>query len=129
MKFVITETYRGDKIFPDLNDLLHEACRDPRAYARMKRQCEYIVQDAVRQQIRGYKVAGKCKLNIIWGEPNKGQKRDYDNIVSAGRKIIHDALQKCNVIENDNPDYLLYGDNEFVYADRPYIIVDIVECL
>ena len=129
MRFVIKQKYRGDKIFPDLNDLLHEACRNPKAYAKMKRECEYIVQDAVRVQLGAWKPQGKCRLDIIYCEPNRGQRRDYDNIVGATRKIVCDALQKCGVIKNDNPDYLLYGSNEFTYGDEPYISVDIVECL
>lgn len=127
MKFVITRKYWKDKIFPSLNDLLHQASRNPRAYSRVKSECETIVIDAIRTQIRGYKATSRVRLDIVWGEPNKGQIRDFDNIVSAGRKIICDALVKLKVIEDDKPQYLAYGNNEFVYVDKPFIEVNIIE--
>ena len=125
--FIIKGTYYNEKCFPGLNDLLHEAERHPKAYNKMKRDYEFIAINAIRRYLRGYKAQGKIALHYTFGEPNKGQKRDYDNIVAAARKIINDALVKTKTIQDDNPNYLGYGTNKFVYTDTPFIRVEIEE--
>lgn len=127
MKFIIEGSYFGEKCFPGLNDLLHEAERHPNAYNQMKRQYETIAVNAIRRYLRGWKAKGQIVLHYEFGEPRKGNKRDYDNIVSAGRKIINDALTKTGTIKDDSPKYLGYGSNQFVYTDSPYIAVEIEE--
>ena len=103
IKFIIKGAYYGDKCFPGLNDLLHEAERHPNAYNQMKRQYQMIAINAIRRDLRGYKAKGLIALHYTFGEPNKGNRRDYDNIVAAGRKIINDALTKTKTIEDDSP--------------------------
>lgn len=127
MKFVIKGAFYKDKCFPGLNDMLHEAERHPQAYNRMKRQYQLIAVNAVRRDLRGFKPQGRIELHYHFQEPLKGQKRDYDNIVAAGRKIITDALVKAQVIKDDSPKYLGYGTNTFSYGDVPYIEVEIEE--
>lgn len=126
---IVGNYWKSDKCFPDLNDLLGEACRNPRAYGRMKHDYERIVIDAVRQHIRGYKANTKVMLDIVWGEPvHTPHKRDEDNVIAGGRKIIHDALRDMGVIEDDNPDYIVFGRNKVIYTDdEPFIEVHIVE--
>lgn len=125
--FIIKGNYYGDKCFPGLNDLLHEAEKHPKAYNNMKRDFTVISINAIRRYLRGYKAKGKVVLHYKFGEPNKGKIRDYDNIVAAGRKIINDALVKTKTIVDDSPQYLGYGTNDFEYTDIPYIRVDIEE--
>lgn len=127
MIFTIKGAFYGEKCFPGLNDLLHEAERHPKAYNDMKRQYQMLAVNAIRRDLRGFKAKGRVQLNYTFGEPKKGQKRDYDNIVAAGRKIITDALVKCKVIQDDSPKYLGYGTNSFEYADVPFIRVEIEE--
>lgn len=127
MKFIIEGSYFGEKCFPGLNDLLHEAERHPNAYNQMKRQYETIAVNAIRCYLKGWKAKGRIVLHYEFGEPKNGNKRDYDNIVSAGRKIINDALTKTGTIKDDSPKYLGYGSNQFVYTDSPYIAVEIEE--
>ncbi len=125
--FIITGAYYGDKCFPGLNDMLHEACRHPKAYNQMKQQFQTLTVNAIRRQLRGFKAQGLIRLNMTFGEPRKGNKRDYDNIVAAARKIINDALSKTGTIKDDSPKYLGYGNNVFKYTDVPYIRVEIEE--
>lgn len=125
--FTIKGTYYGDKCFPGLNDMLHEAERHPKAYNDMKRQYQFLAINAIRRDLRGYKAQGLVRLHYTFGEPRKGNKRDYDNIVAAGRKIINDALVKAGTIKDDSPKYLGYGSNSFEYVDVPYIRVEIEE--
>ena len=126
-KFIIKGAYFGEKCFPGLNDLLHEAEKHPNAYNQMKRQYQMIAINAIRRDLRGYKAKGLIALHDTFGEPNKGNRRDYDNIVSAGRKIINDALTKTKTIKDDSPKYLGYRTNRFVYTDSPFIAVEIEE--
>ena len=126
-KFVIKGAYFGEKCFPGLNDLLHEAERHPNAYNQMKKQYEMLAVNAIRRHLRGWKATGFVIPHYEFGEPNKGNKRDYDNIVAAGRKIINDALTNTGTIKDDSPEYLGYGTNRFVYTDSPYIAVEIEE--
>ena len=127
MKFTIKGAFYGDKCFPGLNDMLHEAERHPKAYNDMKRQYQMIAINAIRRDLRGFKANGRVILNYEFGEPQKGNKRDYDNIVAAGRKIVTDALVKAKILQDDSPKYLGYGNNTFKYVDVPYIRVEIVE--
>ena len=126
-KFIIKGAYFGEKCFPGLNDLLHEAEKHPNAYNQMKRQYQKIAINAIRRDLRGYKAKGLIALHYTFGEPNKGNRRDYDNIVAAGRKIINDALTKTETIKDDSPKYLGYGTNKFVYTVSPFIAVEIEE--
>lgn len=127
-KFRIEGAYYGDKCFPGLNDLLHEAERHPKAYNEMKRQYQFLAVNAIRRHLKGLKATKKISLHYLFGEPQKGPKRDYDNIVAAGRKIINDALTQTKTIVDDNPTYLEYGTNRFVYTDgKPFIEVEIEE--
>ena len=125
--FIIKGAYYGDKCFPGLNDMLHEACRHPKAYNQMKRDFEMLAVNAIRRYLRGFKAQGLITLHYSFGEPRKGNKRDYDNICAAGRKIINDALTKTGTIKDDSPQYLGYGTNTFVYVDEPFIRVEIEE--
>lgn len=127
--FRIDGKHWKDNCLPSLNDLLGQAERHPQAYNRLKRQMEQVVIASIRRDLCGYKPSKRISLDIVWGEKNKGVKRDFDNIVSAGRKIINDALVKSGTIKDDNPNYLLYGRNKFVYTDSPYIEVYIREGL
>lgn len=128
MKFTIKGAFYHEKCFPGLNDLLHEAERHPHAYNQMKRQYQMLAVNAIRRDLRGFKAKGRIRLHYEFGEPKKGNKRDYDNICAAGRKIINDALVKTKTIPDDSPKYLEYGTNQFVYTDKePYIQVVIEE--
>ena len=125
--FKITGTHWKDNCLPSLNDVLGEATKHPKAYWRLKTSMEQVVIASIRRDLHGYKPSKRVALDIVWGERNKGVKRDFDNVVSAGRKIINDALVKNGTLKDDSPKYLLYGRNKFVYTDSPYIEVIIRE--
>ena len=123
IKFIIKGAYYGDKCFPGLNDLLHEAERHPKAYNTMKQQYQMLAVNAIRRHLRGFKLQGLVIPHYTFCEPKMGNKRDYDNIAAAGRKIINDALTKTGTIKDDSPQYLGYGTNTFIYDDEPFIEV------
>lgn len=125
--FKITGCYWKDNVFPTLNDMLTEATRHPMAYATMKRSMDWTCVINIRNQLKGWKADKRIRLDITWGEKRKGPVRDYDNVCAAGRKFIADALVKTDTIKDDKPYYLDMGENYFVYTDKPFIQVDIVE--
>lgn len=115
------------KTFPGLNDLLREAERHPMSYNKMKRDYETIAINAIRVGLRRWKPSRVVIPHYVFCEPEKGHKRDYDNIASAARKIINDALVKSGYLKDDSPEYLEYGTNTFVYSLVPYIKVYLEE--
>lgn len=119
--------YYGNNCMPSLNNLIGEAERHPMAYNRLKKKLEMVVINAVRGQIRGYKVSGKAQLHFVFGEREKGVKRDFDNILAAASKIICDAFVKAGVLKDDSPNYLLPSTCEFHYVKNPFIYVYIKE--
>ena len=128
-RFVIKGAFYGDKCFPGLNDLLHEAERHPKAYNDTKRKYQNIAVNAIRRDLRGLKAKGVVIPHYTFAEPRKGVKRDYDNICASGRKIINDALTKTGTIKDDSPEYLMYGTNTFIYVNEPFIevVLEMVE--
>ena len=125
--FEIKGTFYKENCLPTLNDMLAQATRHPIAYNELKKDMEWVAIRAIRNGLKDWKATKRVRLDITWGEKNKGTLRDWDNVVSAGRKIINDALVKTSVLQDDNPRYLGYGNNEFVYTDTPFIRVEIVE--
>ena len=119
--------YYGNNCFPSLNNLIAEAERHPCAYGKLKRQLEFVVINAVRLQLRGYKATRQVQLHFIFGERNKGVKRDYDNVLASASKIICDGLVKAGVLKDDAPAYLLPSTCEFHYVDKPFIHIQIKE--
>ena len=125
--FELNGCFHCENCLPDLNDLLRVAVRHPKSYGEFKGKMESEVINAVRMQLKNWKADTRVRLDITWGEKVKGPLRDLDNVVSAGRKIINDALVKTKTIADDNPRFLGYGKNNFVYTDKPFIKVEIVE--
>ena len=125
--FKITGCHWKDNVFPTLNDMLTEATRHPMAYATMKRSMDWTCVINIRNQLKGWKADKRIRLDITYGEKRKGPVRDYDNVVCSARKFIGDALVKTDTIKDDKPYYLDMGENYFVYTDKPFIQVDIVE--
>lgn len=119
--------YYGNNCFPSLNNLIAEAERHPMAYNKLKKQLEFVVINAVRLQLKGYKATKRVQLHFIFGERNKGVKRDYDNILASASKIICDGLVKAGVLKDDSPAYLLPSTCEFHYVEKPFIHIQIKE--
>ena len=126
-RFKITGTHWKENCLPSLNDVLAEATKHPKAYWRLKTSMEQVAITAIRRDLKGYKASKRIALYIVWGEKNKGVKRDYDNVIGAGRKIINDALIKAGIIKDDNPTYVAVGRDKFAYTSEPYVEVFIRE--
>ena len=87
-----------------------------------------IATNAIRRDLGRYKTTKPVILHYIFGEPKKGNKRDYGNIFGLADKFIEDALRDCKVIPDDNPRFVRNFTHDFIYTDgEPFIRVEIEE--
>lgn len=126
--FTIRGAFFGDKCFPSLNQYIQELGRNPRCGAKLKKQCVMIAANAIRRDLGRYKTTKPVILHYVFGEPMKGNKRDYGNIFGLADKFIEDALRDCKVIPDDNPRFVKNFTHEFLYTNgEPFIRVEIEE--
>lgn len=62
---------------------------------------------------------------FTWYE--KTRRRDKDNVRFA-KKFILDALQKAQVLENDNNDFIVGFLDNFIYGNEQKVKVEIFDC-
>ena len=70
------------------------------------------------------KISKPVRLKFIWYEQNKN--RDKDNVAFA-KKYILDALQKAEILPNDNNQYIDGFQDDFVYKQGDKVVVEIME--
>lgn len=124
---LIEGLYWKKNCFPTLNDLLSQATRSPFCYNKLKKELEEVVRNEIIKQLGNWKAPCRVRLDILYGEKNKGALRDLENCDAAARKIISDALVKSEVLVDDNPKYLGMGFSKFVYVDNPFIKIHFME--
>jgi Holliday junction resolvase RusA-like endonuclease len=113
--------YIIDLKLPSLNEYIN-ACRSNRyGAAKMKREVEDTIIWFIKAMPR-YETP--IKIHFTWIEGNK--KRDLDNICFA-KKFILDAMQKAGKIPNDNHNFIKGFTDDFIYAHKTYVVVDIEE--
>lgn len=88
-----------------------------------KKEEEYIYW-CIREQLGNIKIEKPVKIYFTWIEENN--KRDLDNICFA-KKFILDAMQKAELIENDNSKHVTGFTDDFKYADKSKVIVELEE--
>ena len=125
--FLIEGNFYKSYCFPALNQYLIEVGKNPKKGNELKQRYVYIAITYIRNYLKGWKTTRPVKIHYVFGEPNKGQKRDYDNVVGLAMKYIHDALRDTKTIVDDKPEYVKNFDFEFVYVDVPFIRVEIEE--
>ena len=120
--------WNKSKAFPSLNDLITMAEKTPFSYNKTKKKFESIAITSIRRYLRGWQTDGQVYIKYVFGEPDKGKKRDYSNIRAAAEKIIEDALVKSKTLIDDNPKYVAPSEAEFIYTGgKPFIKVIIYE--
>ena len=117
-------TFEIKQRLPSFNDYI-KACRTNKyAGAKMKDKIEYDIWLYIMQQLKGLKIDSPIFITFTWIEENG--KRDLDNICFA-KKFILDALQKANVLKNDNKKYVTGFIDKFEYARESKVIVEMEE--
>lgn len=126
--FEIRGRYYKGHCFPGLNEYIHEIGRNPRMGNKLKQEYQMIACNAIRLGLKRFKTKNPIILHYTFMEPEKGNKRDVMNIFSFADKVIEDALQKCGVIEDDDPEHVLNTTHVFSYTKgEPSITVQIIE--
>ncbi len=107
---------------PGLNEYTKENRRNKYVGNKEKQRIEEDIMwilKAVKAQIDK-----PVYIKFIWYE--KTRKRDKDNVAFA-KKFILDALQKSRILPNDNNQYILGFQDEFVYGQGDKVEVEIWE--
>ena len=126
-KVVIRGNYHGDKCLASLNDYISELGKNPKAGNRMKQNSMTVCMDAIRAYLKRWKPSNPVILHYHYYEPLKGQKRDLMNVHAYADKCFEDALQKCKVIVNDSPEYVVNTTHDFFYTKSTVGIIVYIE--
>lgn len=107
---------------PGLNDYTKENRRNKYGGNKVKQETEESIMwilKSVKTQIDK-----PVRIKFTWYEQTK--RRDKDNVAFA-KKFILDALQKSGILKNDNNQYVLGFQDEFVYRQGDKVVVEIWE--
>ncbi len=112
---------------PDLNTIIAESKRGRgkwQPYNEMKQEYTNIVAWIAKSEIK--KQLEKIDLDITW--ICKNRRKDKDNIMAGGLKMILDGLVVAGVIKNDGWSEIGSINNRFeVDKDNPRVEVEIRE--
>lgn len=126
--FEIRGKFYKSHCFPGLNEYIKAIGANPRQGNSMKQDYQTIACNAIRLGLKRFKTKNPIILHYAFKEPEKGQRRDRMNVFSFADKVIEDALQKCGVIEDDDPAHVVNTTHDFSYTKgQPAIIVTIEE--
>jgi len=71
-----------------------------------------------------HKVTSPSLISFTWYEQT--YKRDKDNVASA-KKYILDAMQKADILPNDNNKFIAGFQDHFVYKQGNKVVIEITE--
>lgn len=111
---------------PGLNEYTNACRTNPRAGNQMKRDAQDLVMWHILQQIRGRRFEKPVFILFTFYEQDR--RRDRDNVASFARKVIQDALVKCDTLHDDGWGYVTgYLDKFQVDKKNPRIVVEFIE--
>ena len=106
-----------------LNKHIQKGKRNPHEYASWKKEQKNRVMAEIG--IAGIDPVPACHLVIRYFE--KSRRRDPDNIIGGGQKIIIDALVEAEIIDDDGWRCIWGVDSKVLKdADNPRVEVDII---
>ena len=110
----------------NLNDYI-SACRTNQYKGSgVKNHNENKVKAAIYEQLGRLRITRPVYMSYRWYEPNR--RRDLDNISSFGRKVIHDALVKTHILQNDGwKEIVGFRDDFYIDKENPRVEVEIEE--
>lgn len=112
---------------PSLNEYIAKINNNRHTGNKFKQETEELIQWAIKSAKIKKMIQPTCKPCIVYFEwHEKTRRRDCDNIASA-KKFILDALQKENIIPNDNQKYIKGFTDTFVKDTKDFVIVKLIE--
>lgn len=109
---------------PSFNEYINRCRSNKYVGAKMKKDIEQDIYIYILEQLRNLKIRKPVNVTFTWVESNK--RRDLDNVCFA-KKFILDALQKAEVLENDNSTYVRGFIDKFEYGKESKVIVEMEE--
>lgn len=107
---------------PGINEYQNACRRHPMQGAAMKKEAMQKVMTYLTPVTH---LKWPSQLEIIYTEPNK--KRDIDNIIGFGSKVILDSFVKAGFLPDDGPSYVNKIDSSVVYGNEPQIEIFVKE--
>lgn len=107
---------------PGINEYQNACRRHPMVGATMKKNCVKQVMTYLGTPVH---LSWPAQFEIIYTEPNK--KRDIDNVIGFGSKVILDAFVKAGFLPDDGPTYVNRIDSQVVYDNEPQIEIYVKE--
>lgn len=107
---------------PGINEYQNACRRHPMQGATMKKNCVNQVMTYLGTPVH---LSWPAQFEIIYTEPNK--KRDIDNVIGFGSKVILDAFVKAGFLPDDGPSYVNKIDSTVLYGDEPQIEIFVKE--
>lgn len=107
---------------PGINEYQNACRRHPLHGAAMKKNAVAQVMTYLTPVVQ---LQWPSQLEVVYTEPNK--KRDIDNVIGFGSKVILDAFVKAGFLPDDGPTYVNRIDSQVVYGDEPQIEIFVKE--
>lgn len=112
---------------PTQNEVI-DACKAHfSVYAKLKARWGHVVKALARSQ--DFKTlideAGPWHWEFEIGLPAKGKRPDPDGLLSGAMKVIFDALQEAELLENDGWNQVASITSTFVTSTDPFIRVTV----
>jgi Holliday junction resolvase RusA-like endonuclease len=111
-----------------MNDLINSARTNRFGSAKQKKDQMKIVSSAILMDadFEAVRYPARVTPHIDFYEPNS--RRDADNVIGGGCKIIFDALVECGILVDDSRKYVSSAVcNVYTDKDNPRIEIRLIE--
>lgn len=115
--------YKGR--LPDTNDMIGASNSNRHAWNKKKADSEKELRLVFLLQAGQRRMTGKSLATVHFFE--KDRRRDEDNVIGGGCKLIFDALKDTGIIKNDGQKYIHLKPEVFVDKDDPRIEVTLTD--
>ena len=113
---------------PSLNEYINACRRNKYQAAKFKRDVEELIGWAIIEAKSKKMLQPTCKPVIVKIDfYEKTKRRDVDNIIAGGSKVILDTLVKHQIIKDDSRKYVKQVHCDVYDATKDYVIVKLIE--
>lgn len=113
---------------PSLNEYINACRRNKYQGAKFKRDVEELIGWAIIEAKSKKMLQPTCKPVIVKIDfYEKTKRRDVDNIIAGGSKVILDTLVKHQIIKDDSRKYVKQVHCDVYDDTTDYVIVKLIE--